>query len=103
MSSGFILGGTPLKLTTPLIAPAVEASTLMVAAFGAAVAGGSEAGWDLLQPDITYKARATTGRNTLIRFFNEVRLLAHMLTAQADHGQLSAAAARMESVPGNHS
>jgi hypothetical protein len=49
MSSGFIFGGRPFRLTTPAMVPAVDGSTLIVAAFGEA-AVGSEAGWDLLQP-----------------------------------------------------
>jgi hypothetical protein len=49
MSSGFILGGAPLKLTKPLIEPAVVGSTDIVAGLEA-VEDASEAGWDLLQP-----------------------------------------------------
>jgi hypothetical protein len=53
MSSGFILGADPLKLTTPLIVPAVAASTVIVAGLAAEEAeDGSEAGCVLLQPKI---------------------------------------------------
>src|SRR5882672_1661444 len=49
MSSGFVFGGAPLKLTTSLIVPAVDASTVIVAGF-AADAGCSGAGLDWLDP-----------------------------------------------------
>jgi hypothetical protein len=58
MSSGFIFGGWPLRLTTPLIVPAVAGSMEIVAAFGA---GCSAAGWDLLQPAMA--TNAATSRN----------------------------------------
>jgi hypothetical protein len=51
MSSGFIFGTDPLKLTTPLIVPAVTMSTKIVAGL-AAEDDDSDAGCDLLQPKI---------------------------------------------------
>jgi len=56
MSSGFIFGVSPLKPMTPVMLPAVAASTEMVAALGGA-AGCSETGCGLVHPSAT-EARA---------------------------------------------
>ncbi|HEX4606247.1 MAG TPA: hypothetical protein VH724_19760 [Candidatus Angelobacter sp.] len=65
MSRGFIFGAAPLKLTTPLIDPALAASMLMVPALGAD-AGCSEAGWDLLHP---------SGKNAISKVTNTKKRL----------------------------
>src|SRR5947209_8200026 len=57
MSSGFIFGGAPLKLTMPLMEPAVAGSTEMVADF-AEVEDGAGAGCELLQPESAIKPTA---------------------------------------------
>src|SRR5262245_14939177 len=66
MSSGFTFGGMPVKLTTPLIVPAVEAATLMVVALGAE-AFCSEEGCDLPQPASAAKATSAVVKSTPAR------------------------------------
>src|SRR5690242_10173197 len=65
ISRGFIFGGTPAKLTTPVMLPAVAESMEIVAGFGAAGAGCSEDGCDLPQPAITPIAKRMIPRRNL--------------------------------------
>lgn len=84
MSSGFILGGLPLKLTMPLTVPEVAGSTVIVAALGAAV-GCSEAGWELLQPETRISEISAEKNKTLPRINADERGLekCEKLTIQA--------------------
>jgi hypothetical protein len=74
MSRGFIFGADPLKLTTPLIVPAVATSTEIVAGLAAEEAeDGSEAGCDLPQPRSRISEMSAEQKKILPRIYADER------------------------------